>query len=315
MQGDLKAFQIMVNDKLLDYRLGEKLDLSKAESFFKRKYFVRKLWSGGRHILGILEKDNKLLFLKLATTKGISAITENEYAWNKQFNKLVSRKSSDFWVPQNKECGLYNNLFYLITDNLEGGLLVRKPGKIRIPKLLLDNISSVIQFSELIQKLDIANLKEEENLDYRKYFFDKTISWYKGIPGNIVEKYRVKNLLAIIEQGMSGLQKRPRHGDFTPWHLIKLPSGQLGLIDGEHAMDSGVEYYDIGYFIQRVFSVLENPKLAEKILSILLKNNYNLEKIRVILAARSIGGFLDESLKPSPNYEFSNKFKDWVIRL
>src|SRR3989338_6655012 len=174
MQGDLKAFQIMVNDKLLDYRLGEKLDLSKPKSFF-----VRKLWSGGRHILGILEKDNKLLFLKLATTKGISAITENEYAWNKQFNKLVSRKSSDFWVPQNKECGLYNNLFYLITDNLEGGLLVRKPGKIRIPKLLLDNISSVIQFSELIQKLDIAILKEEENLDYRKYFFDKTISWYK----------------------------------------------------------------------------------------------------------------------------------------
>ncbi len=305
----------MVNGKILDYRLGEKLYLSKVESFFKRKYRVRKLWSGGRHILGILEKDNKLLFLKLATTEGISVVTENEYTWNKHFNKLVSRKSSDFWVPQNKECGLYNNLFYLITDNIEGELLVRKPEKSKISTVFLKSIPSIIRLSELIQKLDIVNLKGEENLDYRKYFFKKTNSWYNDIPIDIVEKHRVKNLLKIVEQGISGLQKRPRHGDFTPWHLIRLSSGQLGLIDGEHAMSSGVEYYDIGYFIQRVFSVLQNPSLAEDILFLLLRNGINIEKLRVILAARGIGGFLDESLKPSPNYEFGNKFKDWVIRL
>lgn len=315
MQKNLKAFQIMVNSKKLDYRLGKKLDLSKVRSFFKRKYNVRKLWSPGRHILGILEKNNKLFFLKLATTEGISAITENEYAWNKQFNKIVPRKDSDFWVPQNEECGLYNNLFYLITDNIEGELLVRRPEKMQIPKLLLDNISSVIKFSELIQKLDIANLKREENLDNRKYFFEKTKSWYKDIPGNIVEKYSIKDLLKIVEKGISDFQKKPHHGDFTPWHLIKLSDGQLGLIDGEHAMSSGVEYYDIGYFIQRIFSVLQSPALAKNILSMLIKKDYKLEKLRVIFAARGIGGFLDESLKPFPNFKLSSQFMGWTIKL
>lgn len=316
MQKNLKAFQVMVNGKILDYCLGKKLDLSKVESFLKKKYYVRKLWSGGRHILGILEKENKLLFLKLATTEGISAITENEYAWNQQFNQLVSREQSNFWVPKNWDSGKYNNkLFYLITDLFEGKLLAEKPEKSKISTVFLKSIPSIIRLSELIQELALVNLSDEKNSDHKKYFFEKTKSWYNGIPIDILEKHRVKYLLKIVEQGISDLQKKPRHGDFTPWHLIKLQYGQLGLIDGEHTMNSGVEYYDIGYFIQRVFSVLQNPSLAEDILSMLIKNNYNIEKLKVILAARGIGGFLDESLKPSPNYGLSNKFKDWVIKL
>lgn len=316
MRKDLKAFQIKVNGRILDYRLGKELDLDQARAFFERRYLIKKLWSGGRHVLGVLEKDNEIFFLKLATTEGISAVTKKEYKWNEQFKKLVSRSVSNFWVPQNKECGLYQDkLFYLITEKFDGELLAKRPEKIQVSVIFQNLLPAVIEFSELIQGLSIDQLSDEESPDHRKWFLKKTRSWYGDIPEDIRQKYQVMDLLKIVENGIPRLQKRPRHGDFTPWHIIKLPNNKLGLIDGEHAMGSSVEYYDIGYFIQRMFSILQNPDLAKKILSILVESKYNIEKLAVILAARGIGGFLDESLKPKPNYKFSNKFKDWVMSL
>ncbi len=311
----LKAFQIMVGGRIFDYRLGENLDLELIKTFFQKKYTVKKIWSGGRHVLGILEKDKKTLFLKLATSEGISEVTKNEYNWNEQFNKLIPRKQSDFWVPQNIECGIYNSkFFYLITDKFEGELLAKKPEKSEISNTFIKFIPSVIRLSELIQNLDI-NLSGKENTDHKERFFQKTKYWYKDIPKDVRYKYKIDQLLNIVENNVSILKKKPRHGDFTPWHLIKLPDNKLGLLDGEHARNNGVEYYDIGYFIQRVFSVLQNQDFAQTMLVLLIKAKYDITKLRVILAARGIGGFLDESLKSSPNYIFSNKFKDWVIKL
>lgn len=311
---NLKAFQIIVNGKILDYRLGENKNLDKIRNFFEKKYTIKKLIPGGRHILGVLEKNKRTLFLKLSTTEGISAVSKNEYNWNEQFNKLVSRRNSNFWVPQNKDCGLYEaRLFYLITDRFDGELLIQKPKKTEISTAFKNLLPSIIRFSEIIQELDLNSLSNEEDSDYRKIFLEKVRAWYTDIPKNIAGKYKIEDLLKTVENGISKLQRKPRHGDFTPWHLIKLKTGQLGLIDGEHARKNGVEYYDIGYFIQRVFSVLQNPALAEDILYQLTKRNYNLKKLKVILAARAIGGFLDESLNPSPDYTFCVKFKDWII--
>lgn len=312
---NLKAFQIRVKNKILDYRLGNELDLNEIKAFFKKKYPEIKIWSGGRHVLGIFKKGNNKLFLKLATTEGMSVVTQYEYNWNEQFNKFMPRKNSNFWVPQNKDCGEYKKLFYMITDKFEGELLAKRPGKTKTPKSLEYFLPSIIEFSELIQRLDINQIANNEDSDHRQWFLSKTKSWYADIPEDIKGKYKIMDLLKIVENSLSILQKKPRHGDFTPWHLVKLERGKLGLIDGEHARKNGVEYYDIGYFIQRVFSVLRDPTLAKKILSQLAKRSYSLEKLAVILAARGIGGFIDESLKPSPNYEFSNKFKDWVISL
>ena len=263
-----------------------------------------------------MEKGDKVLFLKLATTEGISAVTKNEYKWNEQFNKLAPRRLSNFWVPQNKDCGLYKDkLFYLITDKFDGELLVQRPERIRVSTILQNLLPAVIEFSELIQELGIDQLSDQENSEHQKWFLQKTKSWYGDISEDIKEKYKVLDLLKIVEKGTPRLQKRPRHGDFTPWHIIKLQNNKLGLIDGEHTMGNSVEYYDIGYFIQRVFSVLKNPYLAQNILAALISKNYDMEKLRVVLAARGIGGFLDESLKPKPNYKSGNKFKDWVISL
>lgn len=311
----MRSFEIKINGKIFDYRLGKQLDLNEIIAFFEQRYKILKLWSGGRHMLGILEENNQQLFLKLATTEGVSVVTKIEYRWNEEFHRLVSRNTSDFWVPRNEGSGEYNNhLFYLITDKFDGELLAKEPKKMELSKTLLDCLPSIIKLSELIQNLDFINL-DAEGSDHKQIFLEKTKAWYMDIPEDVRKKYAVDDLLKIVEEDISVLQKRPHHGDFTPWHLIKLRTGQLGLIDGEHAKTDGVEYYDIGYFIQRVFSVLENPEFAEKVLSLLLKRNYNLEKIKVILAARGIGGFLDKSLEDSLDYTISNKFKDWVLNL
>ena len=316
----MNAFEIKVNGKILDYRASKQLDLDKLAIFFAKKYKLLKLWSGGRHILGILEKNNEKLFhnkkffLKLATTEGISAVTKIEYKWNEQFNNLVPRQNSRFWVPRNEESGLYKDkLFFFVTDSFDGELLAEKPKKVAISNNFLNSLPSIIEFSELIQKLNISDLSILEDSNYIELFLNKTKAWYSDIPNDIKDKYKIYDLLKIVEEEASNLQKKVRHGDFTPWHLIKLKKGQIELIDGEHARVNGVEYYDIGYFIQRVFSVLENPELAQKILSLLLNRGYNLEKLTTILAARGIGGFLDESFKSHPNYNLSNRFKDWVV--
>ncbi|MCL5432610.1 MAG: hypothetical protein M1524_00645, partial [Patescibacteria group bacterium] len=180
---------------------------------------------------------------------------------------------------------------------------------------LKKSIDDIIEFSEIIQNLNINVLNYDENLNYVDRFINKTVSWFNAIPENVRNKYRVFELLEIVKNGAETNLKKPRHGDFTPWHMIKLKTGQLGLIDGEHALSKGVEYYDIAYFMQRIFSVLKNPEFSEMILEKLIQKKYNLNKLKVLLAARAVGGFLDESLTPSPDYAFSERFKNWFIHL
>ncbi|OGH08077.1 MAG: hypothetical protein A2171_01230 [Candidatus Levybacteria bacterium RBG_13_35_9] len=129
----MKAFEIKVNGKVLDYRKTIKLDLEQVKNFFEEKnYIVKKIWQRERHVLGILQKNDKNMFLKLATTEGIGAVTQIDYNWNRQFNDIVSRKT-DFWVPQNIESGFYKNkLFYMIIEYFEGPLYAKKPKKDKV---------------------------------------------------------------------------------------------------------------------------------------------------------------------------------------
>lgn len=310
----LGAFKIRVDGKILDYRLGNDLNLDDVKNFFSRKYKVKKLWQGPRHVLGELEKSHQKLFVKLSTTAGISAVTENEYRWNEEFNSQIKRSKSNYWVPKNYDCGLFKNkLFFLITDKLEGEFLAQEPVRAKISQTFIKSLPDVIAFSELIQKLDIKNLNQ--NISGQDIFLNKTKSWLDGIPKDIQEQYDLKKLYRIVEKGILALKAKPRHGDFAPWHLIKLEGEQFALIDGEHAMRNGVELYDIGYFIQRVFSVLKNPKLAKVILNLLDDKGFDIKNLRCILAARAIGGFLDESLAHVPDYSYADKFRKWISTL
>lgn len=113
----MKAFQIKVDGKILDYRKTETLNLEKVNKYFARKYRVIKLWQEQRHVLGIVEKANRELFLKLATTEGIGVVTQIEYNWNAEFNRLVPRNSK-FWVPQNRDSGFTTSCFIWLPISL-----------------------------------------------------------------------------------------------------------------------------------------------------------------------------------------------------
>ncbi len=313
----MKAFEIKANGQVLDYRVSQNLDLDKVRGFFSKKYKILKIWQQSRHVLGILEKNENKLFLKLATTKGISAVTQIDYNWNKEFNNLVSR-DANFWVPQNIDSGFYeDDLFYMITDYFNGDLLSKTPHPNTEISNIKDYLNQIVEFSELIQNLNISQLSDKDTKNYSDWFFQKTLSWYEGIPQNIIEEYQVDKLLEIVKTGYKNLDQKPRHGDFTPWHIIKLENNKLGLIDGEHAMRNGVRYYDIAFFIERVFVVLQNISLAQNFYQLLKQRDYDLEKLKTVLASRAIGGFLDCSLyfEKKPDFTFADKFKDWVKNL
>lgn len=298
----LTAFKIEKDGKEYDYRLGKDLNLQEATAFFSKRYKIVKLWSGSRHVLGILERNNQLYFLKLSTTKGISLLTENEFIWNESFNKEIKRLESNFWVPQNYDSGYFKGLFYLITDHLDGKVLTNNLSQLEIIK--------IIEFIKIIEQLKNIPSGSE---NHQEYFLRKTKLWFENIPESARENYQVKNLLKIVEDGSKKLLEKPRHGDFAPWHLFFLKNGKLGLIDAEHAMGNGVEGYDLAYFIQRIFSVSKNPILAKKILK--AAKVLELNKLKTVLAARAIGGFLDESLAPKPDYQLAKEFMEWVRQI
>ncbi len=303
------AFDVEVDGKLLDYRVGDTLDLNSVRTYFSRFYEVFELTNAGRHVLGTLMKDGSTYFLKLATTEGIGAVTRNEYLWNDVFLAEHPRDTSEFFVPKNVEDGMYDSkLYYMVTDVLKGLPLARGPEiGAEVPNLG-DYSDRIIRFSEVIS--DLPTPPGPGTVDHRQLFLEKAMSWYDAIPEAVRDKYAVRQTLAIVEAGVSGLSKKPRHGDFTPWHI--LDSGDaLGLIDGEHYLVNGVEYYDIGYFIQRVFSVLGNAATAKTLCDKLIGMGYDQKKLRVILAARAIGGFLDASLAPEPRYDVHASFQEF----
>lgn len=313
MNATLKAFEVEVNGKVFDYRVGQPVDTAAVQEFLERTYVVKKLWNAGRHVLGVLTKDNTDFFFKLATSKGISAVTQNEYRWNNVFNQFVPRETSKFWVPVNKEEGWFQDrLYYFITDVFDGPMFSEGPQAGALVPAISDALPSIIRLSEFIEELPVVR---EEEADYRNIFRTKVRAWYDAIPEDVRDKHGVNELLDVVEAGTPGLVCKPRHGDFTLWHMFRLSNGKLGLIDGEHFLVHGVKYYDIGYLIQRVYSVLCAPSLADEIASLLIAKHYDMEALRIILTARGIGGYLDASLVVKPDYGQSVSFQDWVVKL
>lgn len=305
----MEAFRVRRKGKTLDYRVGQKLDLEMVKDFFSKKYVIKKLWQEKRHVVGWVEKEGKEFFLKLSTTEGIGIRSETEKVWNNEFNKYST--SQDFLVPKNLKDGYYNGLYYLVMDRLDGPFLCDIENK---NNLIESNIDKVISLSEHIQSLPLSIPINDaiQNSNHQEWFKLKTKSWLDSIPNEVAQRYGLAKLWKIVSDGAEDLSEKPRHGDFAPWHIIVLPEGRLGLIDGEHSHSHGVENYDICYFIQRVHTVLKMPNLAIKIFNRFIERGYSKEKLQVVLATRAIGGFLDQSFNPNPNYDKESEFKNWV---
>lgn len=308
----MQAFKIKKGGKILDYRRAEVLDLDMVRKDLSKKFEIKDIRQPGRHIIATVNKGGKDYILKLSSTEGIGARTEVESIWNNQFNKFS--KSDIFRVPKNLEEGHYNGLYYLVLEKFRGPHLSTLRGENNIVDECLEKI---IEFANHIQTLPLNipnnDLIVEENA--QKWFVAKTKSWYENVPIDIRKEYQMDKLLDLVEKGASNLSEKPRHGDFTPWHMMSLDGGGLGLIDGEHAHSQGIENYDIAYFIQRVFAVIDRRDQAERTIDVLKSKNYNVAKLRTVLASRAIGGFTDEFLAPVPNYKKAQEFSEFVMGL
>jgi hypothetical protein len=292
----MKAFEIEIDGQKLDYRTPQVVDLSEVQSAFQDKFSLSNLRQQSRHVIGETEIDGTAAIFKFATTPGISYLTELEAQWNDQFNLKHSRDEVDLWVPKNLHSGWTDDgLFYLVTDRFEGDLLVKSPDETDV-KILDAKLDKIIEFAETIQHTEIKSA--DPQIDHQIFFRDKVQGWYEAIPDLIKDQYQIYQLLDYVEGNFTKLGKSTRHGDFAPWHIFDLGNNKLGLIDGEHAMAEGVEYYDLCFLIQRIYSINATPDLAIHLFDKLKDKNYDIEKLKIVMAGRAVGGYLDESFKP-----------------
>lgn len=311
----MKAFQVKKNGQTFDYRVPATLDLEGVKGFFEKSYSIIELGQSGRHIIGILNDGTKDLFVKLATTPGISITTQNEFHWNEEFNK--NEANPNFNVPKNVTSGEYDGLFYFIAEKLDGKLFANERN-FQLTKDFENAIPQILDFSEYIMAKNISNIGRPDAIEAtnpQDWFIKKTQSWLEAIPDEARKTNHVEGLLDAVKDGTVQLETKPRHGDFTPWHIMQLPDENLALIDGEHAMSNGVELYDIGYLIQRVHTVSNHPDFAEKIYNQAIKKGHNKNKLKTIMAARAVGGYLDASLAEKQEFKKENNFRDWTLSL
>jgi hypothetical protein len=309
------AFSIRQNGKLLDYRHGQRVDEEAVRAFFGKSYEIVELIAEPRHVVGILKHHGTPVFMKLATSEGISVLTKREYDFNEAFHKQYPNHEL-FTVPKNIEEGYFTpELYYLITQYFEGPMLSPHDASTNKIASLANYIDPIIDFSETIMAMSDIPGNDSETVDYQEWFIQKAKGWFNATPPEVRNAYNVQQLVDKVVYGASFLPRASRHGDFTPWHLFDLGNGKLGLIDGEHAISSSVYGYDICYYIQRVYSELKSPQIAEKIYGNLINRGYNPHNLQTVLAARAIGGYLDESFQTNPTYEYEQRFQKWVVSL
>lgn len=307
------AFKVTKDGQVYDYRIPEQLNIVDVTNFFSTKYKAVNIKQAGRHVTGTVNDGRQDLFLKLSTTKGIGIITQNEYKWNEEFNKKVSVR---YQVPKNVTFGDYNGLFYFLAEKLTGEPFSTTQD-FSINASFEQSIPELIDFADYIMSLKVMGIGRPDivtGATPQAVFVNKTKSWLDAIPSTMQAQFGLISLLAKVESGAQALATKPRHGDFTPWHLLKTPTG-LGLLDGEHAMSDGVELYDIGYLIQRVHTISKNPPVAQKILVTAEGKGHSTLKLKTILAARAIGGFLDAHLAGKTDFTLEKEFKDWILSI
>jgi len=302
----MKGFLINIGNKKIDYLKGKKLDENQVITFFthlgyQKLTLIKDNNLFNRHIILTGYYKNKKVFIKLATSKGISYLNKNEYYWYKSVSNQIN-------VPQIYSTGYFKNYFYFVCQYLENNFVDLD--------FLSENLDLIINLSEKISQLKIKKLPADNFIKGKtpqEKFINKTANHLQSLPKKIIKEYNLDNLFLKVKNQASELKTACRYGDFNINHMI-LKNNQIYLIDGQLAMTQWVEYYDIAYLIQRIYSQFNHQSLAKKIVNRLLEKNYSLKKLTTILFARAIGGFLDEYIAQGNNYQLHNEFKNWIIK-
>ena len=277
------------------HRRSEKLDLREIKDYFTAKGYepinVEQVW---RHATGILRKEDKDYFLKLASTKGVAERTRNEFEWNNLVNSLPETQRPPVFIPKNHDSGEFEGLFWFLSEYAGNKILTRPVDKNETGDLekelpvIAETARKIIDVkTDLTLPLD-KEIAEEER---KEKFINKLEHWAEKTPKDVTD------LIEFIKERFDYLQVAPSNGDFVPWHFIQSDGGRLFLVDGEHAHVLGLKFYDVAYFYHRVFTKLKRPDIADRFLGefgdLYEFSEEEKELFRFVLAQRLIGGYFD----------------------
>lgn len=295
-----------------------KINLKEVESFLEKKgYKVEKIWQPWRHVVGKTGKGGKELFFKMASTEDIGRRTRNEIEWNEKMSgELKAMK-----VLPVKDKGEYQGLPWLVVDYLEGKPLAEiEKNRGGECGRLMENLPKVVAVAkeilnyrgEILEKEKIQREKDE-GVTMAKVVMKNVNSWIELLE----KKKRVIELRELIVERLERLQLGPCMGDFVPWHMIE-DEGEIYLIDGEIARIEGVKFYDVAYFYHRVFTKLEKPEMAEKFMDMFLEeypiSEDDRETLRLILAQRLIGGYMDAQYDELTSEEQQDEMAEKLLK-
>jgi len=260
---------------------------------------LEKIW---RHYTGHLKKEDKDYFFKMASTIEISPKTKNEADWNKRVTNKLSVK-----VPQIfQEAELYG-LYWFIAEFVPGDTLASAEHPDQTQKLE-DNLEIIAKTA-----LEIMNLKfEGNNLEFDQLEFNQKLDEW-----TLKSERDLSRLRQFLEDRIEFLQLFPSHGDYVPWSFRLKESGELYLVDSEHAKWNYLKFYDVAYFYHRVNTKLKNPEIANRFLEA-FKNIYDFSEndkkcFELALAQRLIGGNMDAKFDNLTSIELQDDLQNKLL--
>ncbi len=261
----------------------------------------------------------------MASTEGISQKLENEVVWNNFANSNL--QSSSLLVPKIIKSGKLDDLSFYVSEFIDGRpLAIKWEGGKLSPKIynlkkylpeICDFIAnlqnkSLLSFGDSGKTISDISSNRSINEDDKKLLLDKIKFWIQ--PESIICT-DLKDTLSLVENSISKWKFCINHSDFVPWHILETESGELYLIDGEHA-SLKPDFYDIAYFYHRTFTQAERPDLAEEFLQLTF-SKLNTEKQKLfnkqfpsVLASRIIGGYFDAVNDKQADLGFHHQLKN-----
>lgn len=253
-----------------------------TDYFYHQGYKVLQLHRPNRHIIGRLEKDNRLFFLKIAVNSELSKKIDNEYRSTIMLDRQL-KLFPDLFVRAIVDHGSIDfnqqSLSYIITDYIDNKYLSNQT--------LKNNIKQTAKMAYELSKIKPFRIPFIHRVNPGKHLYESAQFFASQIDINS------KKILRIIANKQDDIKIAYGHGDFSPWHLYKVDN-KLFLIDAEQA---GVKpkYYDVANFYLRLRQNLKSKRLANKFLKEFYLMLPNIDRVsfwhefRPVLAERAIG--------------------------
>lgn len=240
------------------------LDQEEIASLLKKIGFKsERIIQEWRHLTAFGVYRDKEAVFKLASTQKTSRMTRNEYEWNDAVHAIHQTNHPSFTVPANYASGIYNKLFYFVSQRFKGRPFIDRDSK---------DISRIAPKIPRIARVchEIISLKIPEDSEYYKRQSSPDYKVGEGVFNSASfwasqTGIDLDGFLKVIEVRKDNIRAFPAHGDFSPRQLYDVDS-LVGIIDGELSGLMGPLYLDPVWFYLRMRIDHKNTYLASEFL-------------------------------------------------